>query len=223
MHTQKRNFRKSEEGGEKLRDRAQRKVQSGQGCFTDPVYFLLQLWFLDSIAASLDHREGPMIIHREKQNKTKRANELACEGIRFSSLFAAGDVSRRTRRNGCFRRLQMNKRTRYFSILFFGNEERRVCRNKPVTLSAIATPNLERCLVRSLEGYCHFRERVTRTVLTLFLRCEELTKAPRVQGRRRSPDESTLRNALILSPLFIYTLSQKNTNCNFFLPAEFIN
>ena len=117
----------------------------------------------------------------------------------------------------------MNKRTRYFSILFFGNEERRVCRNKPVTLSAIATPNLERCLVRSLEGYCHFRERVTRTVLTLFLRCEELTKAPRVQGRRRSPDESTLRNALILSPLFIYTLSQKNTNCNFFLPAEFIN
>ena len=94
MHTQKRNFRKSEEGGEKLRDRAQRKVQSGQGCFTDPVYFLLQLWFLDSIAASLDHREGPMIIHREKQNKTKRANELACEGIRFSSLFAAGDVSR---------------------------------------------------------------------------------------------------------------------------------
>ena len=42
----------------------------------------------------------------------------------------------------------MNKRTRYFSILFFGNEERRVCRNKPVTLSAIATPNLERCLVK---------------------------------------------------------------------------
>ena len=104
----------------------------------------------------------------------------------------------------------MNKRTRYFSILFFGNEERRVCRNKPVTLSAIATPNLERCLVRSLEGYCHFRERVTRTVLTLFLRCEELTKAPRVQGRRRSPDESTLRNALILSNIYLYFITEKH-------------
>ena len=30
---------------------------------------------------------------------------LACENIRFSSLFVAGDVSRRARRNGCFRRL----------------------------------------------------------------------------------------------------------------------
>ena len=36
---------------------------------------------------------------------------IACENIRFSSLFAAGDVSRKTsqlrgaRRNGCFRRL----------------------------------------------------------------------------------------------------------------------
>ena len=30
---------------------------------------------------------------------------LACENIRFSSLFVAGDFSRRARRNGCFRRL----------------------------------------------------------------------------------------------------------------------
>ena len=35
---------------------------------------------------------------------------LACENIRSSSLFAAGDVSRgRTKRNGCFRRLAKSK------------------------------------------------------------------------------------------------------------------
>ena len=40
--------------------------------------------------------------------------KLACENIRFSSLFAVGDVSRETsqrrraRRNGCFRRLREN-------------------------------------------------------------------------------------------------------------------
>ena len=146
----------------------QRTVQSGQGCFTDPVYFLLQQQFLDSIAVSLDHREGPMIIHREKQYKTKRANE----------------------------------QTNSLSILFrFGNEERWVCRNQPVAQNAIATPNLERCFVRSLKGYCHFRGRATCTVSTFFLCWEELTKLPHIQGGRRSLDRSTLRNALILSPL----------------------
>ena len=49
-------------------------------------------------------------------SQTMKRLQLACENIRFSSLFAAGDVSnvperpqlRRARRNGCFRRLDYN-------------------------------------------------------------------------------------------------------------------
>ena len=142
----------------------QRTAQSGQRCFTDPVYFLLQQQFLDSIAVSLDNREDSMITHREKQNKTKRANKQT------KSLFL-------------------------YPFFFLEIEERRVCRNQPVAQNTIAAPNLERCFVRSLKGYCHFRGRATCTVSTFFLCCEELTKPQHIQGRRRSRDISTLRNA----------------------------
>ena len=105
----------------------------------------------------------------------------------------------------------MNKRTRYFSILFFGNEERRVCRNKPVTLSAIATPNLERCLVRSLEGYCHFRERVTRTVLTPFSslrRADQSSTCPRKKKEsRRKYSEKCIDP---LSTIYLYFITEKH-------------
>ena len=33
------------------------------------------------------------------------SHKVACENIRFSSLFVAEDERRRVRRNGCFRRL----------------------------------------------------------------------------------------------------------------------
>ena len=47
----------------------------------------------------------------EELNVGVFTNNVACENIRFSALFAAGDVRakrpqrRRARRNGCFRRL----------------------------------------------------------------------------------------------------------------------
>ena len=44
----------------------------------------------------------PRMLH---QFSNLTSNSLACENIRFSSLFATRAISRETRRNGCFRRL----------------------------------------------------------------------------------------------------------------------
>ena len=60
---------------------------------------------------SFYNREPPQERERHKNHYFRLASLLAYENIRFSTLFAAGDVSRpqrrRARRNGCFRRLQL--------------------------------------------------------------------------------------------------------------------
>ena len=53
-------------------------------------------------------------INAKREDKEGLSSLIACENIRFSTLFAAGDVPpcetsqrRRARRNGCFRRLPL--------------------------------------------------------------------------------------------------------------------
>ena len=64
---------------------------------------------------------------------------LACENIRFSSLFAAGDVSRR--RNGCFRRLKCARPLPSSKNPHFQNEAR--CTTFLVKMSFISISKAE--------------------------------------------------------------------------------